>query len=820
MTAAIRSAGLQVAFTMSSAITSEVFNSISPHQKEIVIHLRGIRIPVVSSLKLVPSRSFEIKQSLACLIQEERVILICAHTIASVLPHGSDIEQMLMEMIWGASFGAARALSRTNSAMNFSYLTHSHGSTPNRRSIHSSRTPSQPMSRSETPFSSQPSEGKLESEVHVKVCIDEVDPKDSFEDPEAANQGHPKRPMILTHSVMVGLTLILLIVLEAIVISKVLLEVKLDGSYMRVAYLAVVPIFAGFAFASVLLIVFACFQIFGPVGDNMGNSRYYSAIPPNPARFRDVELPHITIQIPVFMEGLTKVIAPTIASIKAAVRYYESIGGTASIFINDDGMQMVNPEIAAARRAYYASNHIGWCSRPPNGQDGFVRKGRFKKASNMNYCLDFSNRVEDELLRLISQQQEENGENVTVEQENELYNRAFETVLNSDDGRTMAEGNVRLGEIILLVDCDTRVPETCLHMGALEMLECPDLAIVQHTSGVLKVAHNLFETGISLLTDLVYTAIAFNVGSGDSPCFVGHNAFLRWKAIQSVIFEEDGVAKVWSEEHVSEDFHLSLRLQIAGFRLRLATYHGEEFKEGVSLTVFDELARWEKYAYGTNELVFNPLRKWYKGPITRLYLSYFGSNIKSSSKLMVLSYTFTYYAIAAALPLTLLNYLLVGWNRDFLDGFYVNSWKVIVVILIIFDVISPIAYCIVRYRLDQLKLQDSALQVVTWTPLLVLYFSGISFHLSKSILCHFVGVNMEWTATAKELETTGFFIGMDKIGQDFKYMYGLMAALCGGMIYLGKYAPYGWAITDWTAIFPLALQIVCHFLLPLVLGLF
>lgn len=109
---------------------------------------------------------------------------------------------------------------------------------------------------------------------------------------------------------------------------------------------------------------------------------------------------------------------------------------------------------------------------------------------------------------------------------------------------------------------------------------------------------------------------------------------------------------------------------------------------------------------------------------------------------------------------------------------------------------------------------------MTWTPLLVLYFSGVSFHLSKAILCHFFGVNMEWTATAKELETTGFFIGMDKIGKDFKYMYGLMVALGAGMIYLGRYAPYGWTITDWTAIFPLALQIVCHFLLPLVLGLF
>lgn len=147
------------------------------------------------------------------------------------------------------------------------------------------------------------------------------------------------------------------------------------------------------------------------------------------------------------------------------------------------------------------------------------------------------------------------------------------------------------------------------------------------------------------------------------------------------------LVKVWSESHVSEDFHLSLRLQIAGFSLRLASYHGEGFKEGVSLTVFDELARWEKYAYGTNELVFNPLRRWYRGPITGLYLSYYFSGIKSSSKLMVLSYTFTYYAIAAALPLTLVNYLLVGWWPNTLDEFYVTSWKVLPVVLIVFDVI-------------------------------------------------------------------------------------------------------------------------------------
>jgi len=34
---------------------------------------------------------------------------------------------------------------------------------------------------------------------------------------------------------------------------------------------------------------------------------------------------------------------------------------------------------------------------------------------------------------------------------------AMETIIASDEGRTWASGNVRLGEFILLVDCDTRV---------------------------------------------------------------------------------------------------------------------------------------------------------------------------------------------------------------------------------------------------------------------------------------------------------------------------------------------------------------------------
>jgi cellulose synthase/poly-beta-1,6-N-acetylglucosamine synthase-like glycosyltransferase len=166
-----------------------------------------------------------------------------------------------------------------------------------------------------------------------------------------------------------------------------------------------------------------------------------------------------------------------------------------------------------------------------------------------------------------------------------------------------------MGEIILIIDCDTRVPVDCLLYGALEMYESPEVAILQHGSGVMQVAHNVFENGITYFTNIVYSSIKYGVGIGDVAPFVGHNAFLRWKAVQSIAFVDpsDGETKWWSDAHVSEDFDISLRVQMAGMTCRLATYHHGGFQEGVSLTVYDELNRWEKYAYGCNELVFNPL---------------------------------------------------------------------------------------------------------------------------------------------------------------------------------------------------------------------
>jgi hypothetical protein len=104
------------------------------------------------------------------------------------------------------------------------------------------------------------------------------------------------------------------------------------------------------------------------------NSKFYSATPP--PRLQTPILPHITIQCPVYKEGLISVIAPTIKSIKQAISTYELQGGSANMFINDDGLQIITEEERRARIEFYADHSVGWVARPKDKENGFVRKGK------------------------------------------------------------------------------------------------------------------------------------------------------------------------------------------------------------------------------------------------------------------------------------------------------------------------------------------------------------------------------------------------------------------------------------------------------------
>ncbi|KAM0278332.1 hypothetical protein ACHAQH_005251 [Verticillium albo-atrum] len=552
-----------------------------------------------------------------------------------------------------------------------------------------------------------------------------------------------------------------------------------------------------------LIIVADIFELVGPVGCVAENSQNYSGKAPRRLDRSQGAFPHVTIQMPVYKEGLIPVIKPTVLSVKAAISTYEMQGGSANIFVNDDGMQLLPDEEAQARREFYDEHNIGWTARPKHDpipkdptQRAFVRRGRFKKASNMNYGLRISNLIEDKLLAV------ERHEKWNQEAETEAYRRCMGEVIEEDDGRTMADGNVRIGEYILLIDSDTRVPGDCLLDAVSEMEASPQVAIIQYTSGVMNVSDSFFEKGVTWFTNLIYTSITFAVAMGDIPPFVGHNAIMRWSALQdaaSYICDHDKCEKFWSESHVSEDFDMALRLQTSGYQLRFGAYTGDGFKEGVSLTVYDELMRWEKYAYGVNELLFHPFRKWpYKGPFTQLFRKFVWSNIPFYKKCTMMAYITTYYAIGLSWPLTLLNYFLTGWFFGHYDKYYIDSFAVYFAIIIVFPV--------------------SIFTNFKWAPLFTIFLGGLSLHVSKALLCHFFEINIQWGATSKEVERCNFLEEIPKILKSFWGTF-LFCFLMATLMVCGMYTfPRVWRIDEFASIYPLASVTVCHFLLPVLLN--
>lgn len=147
---------------------------------------------------------------------------------------------------------------------------------------------------------------------------------------------------------------------------------------------------------------------------------------------------------------------------------------------------------------------------------------------------------------------------------------------------------------------------------------------------------------------------------------------------------------------------MALRLQVAGYTLRYASYTGDGFKEGVSLTVYDELARWEKYAFGCNELLFHPLRFWIvRGPFTSLFREFICSSIPLPKKMTIMAYVGTYYAISAAWCITLANYFITGWFYGLYDKYYLDSFAIYVSIVVVFNGLGNVGLAVLRYRLSE-----------------------------------------------------------------------------------------------------------------------
>ncbi|KAI0707462.1 glycosyl transferase family group 2-domain-containing protein [Cerioporus squamosus] len=771
------------------------------------------RIQILDSISLLGTAD---KEQCGAFIRDERVLVVWSYNLDDIIPTCRVFDDQLIKLVW------------------------------NRRSTNLSLSSDIPWTSSKTA-----SDVNLTEKDKEHVDIKEVPPvpplpagvrngtvkKKRFfglgsyfvtdkGDVEKTADGPSPRPIRLLAPIYNGLGVAMSLFFIGSGVSVLIEEALLDGSYTRFALLVTTPFLFCVSLFFCLQIICNVSYVLGPVAQFHQNSKYYSAQRAAPNKLVDSNLPHITIQMPVYKESLHSTIAPSVYSLKKAMQTYARQGGSSSIFINEDGMQLLSEEERLSRIAFYSDHNIGWVARPPHSSapDGYKRAGRFKKASNMNYGLALSLKLEKHLLNLEAQ-----GGEDTLEET--LEDRALKLALEDtyeESGKRWrpwaANGkSIRVGEIILIVDSDTIVPEDCLRDAARELAECPEVAIIQHESDVMQVAHHYFENGIAHFTRRINKCISVGTANGEVAPFVGHNAFLRWSALQDAAFIDpaDGEKKIWSETNVSEDFDMALRLQLAGYIIRWAAYSEGGFKEGVSLTCDDELNRWQKYSYGCNELIFNPLIDWWRlGPITKQLRVFLWSGAPVHYKISMMAYMFSYYGLAGSAVLSILNYFLLGWNYK-VDGFYLHSFEIWLACTVVFPGAGNFGFTLLEYRLGQRNLLDSLVENLTWVPFFFFFFGGISIHLSQALLAHLFSYNITWGATKKEVERSNFWLEVPKILKRFWLALVISLVCCAVMIILAtSLVPVGWRILgfDWAVILPLALLAGCHILYPIILN--
>ncbi|KAJ3710311.1 glycosyl transferase family group 2-domain-containing protein [Lentinula raphanica] len=819
---AVRQLNPLVAIKVRSAAVHAALGTVAEDATAIYLDVET-RIQILETIGHLPTAD---KEQCGAFIRDERVLIVWSDDLDNILSLCTDFESKLMKLVWRSRV----TLSGAPSLLSISQGSPSVPPSTTASDINLAEKPSGSSQTSPLPSLTEKTtqEPKPKSKWSWSWKLSKRVPANTS-DPEKGSTLQP-RPTRLFAPFYGGFGAGLSIYFIGSGLSILMQEYRLDNDWKRFLLLVTVPflycVSLFFALQSMSSITF----LFGPVAHYHENSRYYSAVPPDANPDLDARLPHVTVELPVYKESLEETIAPSVNSLKKAMQTYARQGGTSSIFVHDDGLQLISPEERERRIQFYANHNIGWVARPPhsNDPDGFKRAGRFKKASNMNYGLALSLKLEAKLVELEAQEaavvpSEDNG----IPLEDKALQMAVEEMYQENgkkwkpwacNGRSL-----RVGDIILIVDSDTIVPEDCFRDAARELAECPDVAIIQHESDVMQVAHHFFENGIAHFTRRINKCISMGCANGEVAPFVGHNAFLRWSAIQDAAFidPDDGVKKIWSESNVSEDFDMALRLQLKGYIIRWATYSDGGFKEGVSLTVDDELNRWQKYAYGCNELIFNPLISWWKmGPITKQLRTFIWSGAPVHYKISMMSYMFSYYGLAASALLSVLNYFLLGWAAD-VDGYYLKSFEIWLACTVVFPGAGNVGYTILEYRLGRRNLFSAFIENITWIPFFFFFFGGLSIHLSAALLAHMFSYNIKWEATKKEVERSNFFIELPRIWKRYRHIMVLGAIAIATMIVLSlDFVPESWRIpgTSWAVILPLSIVTAGHMLFPIVLN--
>lgn len=391
----------------------------------------------------------------------------------------------------------------------------------------------------------------------------------------------------------------------------------------------------------------------------------------------------------------------------------------------------------------------------------------------------------------------------TATEEEEIYQESFKIALEESEGKVWASGNIRIGDYVLLIDSDTRVPLHCLIEAAAELERSPEVGALQHCSGVMYVQNHYFERFIGYFTSC---CINFNISwvcaNGGVAPLMGHNVFLRWRAVQEVAeTDTDGEVSFFSPSHVSEDFELAMKLFMKGYIVRWATYSNSQFTEGVSLAPADEVARLQKYAYGCSEIIFHPLRLWpTHGPFSKLFKTFLWSDTHLHYKIGVISYLSTYYALGTSFPLSIALFCAQAFFAPYLDSVFLFPIDVWVNICLVFTLGGAIGLIAGRARCGHATLSEAIKDHMRHLPALCIFFSGLAFHIMTALISHMCSIHMSWGSTNKDFTTTTMRELIKKFWAVFLTSFFILLAIISSMTAL---LPIEWRTEGFVIVGPI-----------------
>lgn len=489
-----------------------------------------------------------------------------------------------------------------------------------------------------------------------------------------------------------------------------------DGLWYRLTFIATAPLVLLLGYFAAFVIACGFTLLIRPLRCVHTNSQHYSC----KVDTLDLEksLPIVTIEIPVYKEGFEDTLKPTMLDCIAALKAWSAVGGTGNILVNDDGLQLINEAERQQRIHFYDQHGIGYVARPPHSAQ-YARRGRFKKASNMNFFFAMQCRPDLATLALMGNQP-------------------------------------RLGDLILLLDSDSRVPSDVLVKAVPDFVSCDKLGFVQfYTAPLDEQRGTYWLNGISYFTETIYDSLCVVCGGGDNSPMVGHNVILRTAAMQELANSE---GLVWSESHVSEDFDMAMRLQNAGFHGRYATYCGIGFQEGVSLNFHDEITRFEKYAFGCSELVLNPFSEWRsKGVLAKTICEYMASSTPWYTKCNVLGYVCTYFSLGFALPATFINFAVAGWAPINIAKDMVNSVSIILSCLVVFAGMANVSVAVMKAKLGKMGFFRALFWNIYTLPWFFMFFGCMPYPILTAIFKHLLQLPISWGSTPKSSTKMSMF---------------------------------------------------------------